>query len=324
MSYIFRGPLSVEMNEYLELLKNAGRNVTCYDSTFRSLDKYMVEHCVSQKALGKHLVCDWLKTLSVADATKKYTIGRIRRFARYLTALGIPAYEPEFCRVSSNYIVYTFSDDEFSAIIDAADNYKGTVLDSDVAYMFPILLRILYCCGLRVGEAITLCWKDIDLEAGIINIMKGKNNKQRRVPMSSSLTELLRQYYDRRLMDGESVDFLFGNKKNNGKPFITWTFRYWFQRILDAAGITNQRSIRYERGISPHTLRHYFTFKSFQNLELQGYSLEEIAPYLSAYLGHGSFCGTEKYISTDYMLYLKSHQQTSRIIDSVLPEVVFE
>lgn len=324
MDNIFKSTLSTEMHEYVDLLKDAGKYVKCYIGTFRSLDKYMLETHVSEKALTKKLIYDWLKTLSIAETTRKYTIGRIRRFSRYLAALGIPAYEPDFCRVSSNYVAYTFTDEEFDSIIDAADYYKGNILESETAYMFPILLRILYSCGLRVGEALALCWKDIDLDSGIVAVRKAKNNKQRHVPINNSLAFLLRQYHNRRFIDCDDEEFLFGNKNNAGKPYLSWTFRYWFLKILEQANISNQRSVPHEKCISPHTLRHFFTFKSFQNLVSEGYQLEEIAPYLSTYLGHESFCGTEKYLSTDYMLYSDSQYRVSNIIKSVLPEVTFE
>lgn len=324
MNSIFKSILSTEMHEYLDLLKDAEKDISGYITTFRSLDKYMYENLVGEKALTKQLVYDWLKTLSIAETTRKYTIGRIRRFSRYLCALGIPAYEPDFCRVSSNYVAYTFTDKEFDAIIAAADGFRGNILESETAYMFPILLRILYSCGLRVGEAVALRWKDIDLDAAIITVKKAKNKKQRRVPINISLADIIRQYYNRRFKDLSDAEFLFPNKGNGGKPYLAWTFRHWFLKILEQADISNQRSIPGERCISTHTLRHYFAYRSFKNLVSKGHLLEEIAPYLSAYLGHESFCGTEKYLSTDYMLYADSCQRVSRIVGSVLPEVTFE
>jgi len=43
---------------------------------------------------------------------------------------------------------------------------------------FPMLLRILYGCGLRLGEATALTWDDIDLDTGVITVKYAKGLKQ--------------------------------------------------------------------------------------------------------------------------------------------------
>ncbi|NLN40337.1 MAG: tyrosine-type recombinase/integrase [Smithella sp.] len=324
MDILFKSVLSQEMYEYLDLLRSAKKDTESYVSTFRSLDEYMVKSKVNEKSLTDGLVREWLKTLSTAETTKNCIIARIRVFSRYLTALSIPACEPDFCRASSAHVTYTFTDEEFASIITVADNFKASYTKTETAHIFPILLRVLYGCGLRVGEALALRWENIDSDAGIITILEAKNNRQRRVPISDSLTDLLQQYRDRRFPDGNGSDFLFANFENAGKPYLTVTFWYWFGKVIEKAGIRNKRNEPFERCISPHTLRHYFTFKSFQKAVAEGRVLEECAPYLSAYLGHESFYGTEKYLTSDYTMYTDSQERTAKAIQFVFPEVVFE
>lgn len=324
MAFSLKSCLSAEMYEYLDLLNGAEKDTESYISTFKSLDAYLVTADVKVKVLSEDLIREWLKTLTVSSKTKNYIIGRIRKFSRYLTALDIPAYEPDFCRAKSTHLPYTFTDEDFNSIIAAADNFKANAVESETSYKFPIMLRVLYGCGLRVGEAIALQWKDIDVENGVIDVKKAKNNKQRRVPIKDSLTDILKMYRERRFPDSNGTDFLFGNADKNGIPYLQNTFRDWFIRVLRQARISNERTEHFERCISPHTLRHYFTFKSFLNAESEGRSLGEIMPYLSAYLGHESFFGTEKYLTTDYTMYTDSQQRVAHAIESLFPEVNFE
>lgn len=98
-------------------------------------------------------------------------------------------------REQSEYIPYTFTDEEFRAIIHAADEFLGNRRGSTKSSrVFPMLLRMLYGCGLRLGEALALRWENVDLGAGILHIKKAKNNKERDVPMDPSLTSLLETY----------------------------------------------------------------------------------------------------------------------------------
>lgn len=325
MSKPYRSCLAGEMNDFLNLLEIADKSTRDYKTTFNSLDAYLATNNISQKALTEEVISGWLKTLMCKPTTKRGYSGHLRRFARYLKALEIPAYEPELMRVQSNFVAYTFSDEEFAAIIDAADNF--TVIKSrenETSFVFPVLLRMLYGCGLRLGEALSLCWCDINFEMEIITIRKAKNHKQRIVPMSSSLTEVLRLYKRRMTEDSAGISLLFESNRKKGKPYLRNTFRNWFIQIIENAGIPNVRHIRYERVISPHTLRHYFTFKSFLKSEADKRTLEESGPYLAAYLGHESLSGTEKYISTNYVLYKDSHGRTEESIGGLFPEVNFE
>lgn len=324
MNVDFQSPLALEMYEYLKLLEGAQRDTESYISTFRSLDEYMIWADITEKALPEKLIYTWLGALTVTPRSKNYIIGRVRKFSRYLVAIGIPAYEPDFCKTSSPFTAYTFSDEEFAAIIDAADNFKANAVASETSYKFPVLLRVLYSCGLRVGEALSLHWADVDLERGIIHILKAKNNKQRRVPVSESLNTLLKRYRQRCFANEDETAYLFGNSDNDGIPFIVSTFRYWFIKILQQANISNERKEFFERCISPHILRHYFTFKSFLNSEAEGRSFEETVPYLSNFLGHETFFGTEKYLTTDYTMYSEAHNRLEAAIESLFPEVNFE
>lgn len=324
MAFSLKSCISAEMYEYLDLLNGAEKDTESYISTFKSLDAYLVSANAKEKALSEKLIQEWLKTLTVSLRSKNYIIGRVRKFSRYLTALDIPACEPDFHRATSTYLPYTFTDEEFSSIIIAADNFKANAVESETSYKFPIMLRVLYGCGLRVGEAIALQWEDIDAINGVINIKKAKNNRQRRVPIKDSLMDILKMYRERRFPNSNGTEFLFGNADKEGNPYLNNTFRYWFVRVLRQAKISNERTAHFERCICPHTLRHYFTFKSFLNAESEGRSLEEIMPYLSAYLGHESFFGTEKYLTTDYTMYTDSQQRVAHAIESLFPEVNFE
>jgi integrase len=324
MAFKLKSILAAEMYEYLDLLTGADKDIESYISTFKNLDAYLVSANIVEKAMPDELLQDWLKTITSSARNKNGYIARVRKFVRYLSALNIQAVEPDFCRATSTFLVYTFSDEEFNSIIAAADDFKANAVESETSYKFPVMLRILYACGLRVGEALLLQWEDINFDDGTITIKRAKNNKQRRLPIKDSLTDTLKIFRNRRFPNCDGSEFLFGNVEKDGQPYIKSTFRDWFIRILRQAKISNERTEHFERCISPHTLRHYFTFKSFLNAESAGLPLEKIMPYLSAYLGHESFFGTEKYLTRDYTMYTDSQERVARVIESLFPEVNFE
>jgi integrase/recombinase XerD len=152
---------------------------------------------ISEKALTKEAIISWCKTLMCKPSTKKKKLLVIRNFAKYLVSLGFNAFIPEIPRASSDYVPYVFSEEEWLRIIDSCDNLSCGHSYSNTPVEFPLFVRMLYGCGLRLNEALSLQMKDIDLDGGTLTIRQAKRNRQRFVPMSKSLTEICRLYCQR-------------------------------------------------------------------------------------------------------------------------------
>lgn len=107
-------------------------------------------------------------------------------------------------------------------------------------FSIPALLRVLYATGMRIGEAVRLTLSDVDLEKGLITIVKSKNQRQRLIPITPSLEEVLKQYIVHRTkmhlrnhLDASAPFFISytGSKITKGTAYC------WFRKILRMAGI---------------------------------------------------------------------------------------
>ena len=325
MDNSFNSVFAKEMQNHLLLLDEAGwyvKKAKCY---LRSLDRFMAENKMTDKVLEEQLVSRWLSSKPVKDETKRNMYSEINRFAKYLSSLGFTAVMPEAPRQGKDYVPYFFSEDELRRIIHAADNFLGSVRITKATYFFPIVLRLLYCCGLRLGEALSLAWRDVDFMSGVITIRAAKNMKQRFVPLSDSMGGLLAEYRKMVQHMGMCREYLFETDMRYGadKPMRNLTFESWFGRVLRAVGIECIKDNPNDRGPCPHCLRHLFVYDSFLKSESEGRCFEETVPYLSAFLGHESLSALEKYLSKDYTLYRISHRRVSDYVKDVFPEVSF-
>jgi integrase len=323
MKYTYKSPLADEMNSYLQLLSDNEKYIYQVQSSLRSLDKYLVTSNFINKRLPDNIISSWLKTRDVSARTKIKNLSHMRGFTKYLNSIKIDANYPESYKYQIDYIPYLFSDAEIGRIIEAADNFKARKKLSHSVLIFPILLRILIGCGLRLGEGLTLRWNDIDLENGILVIRKAKNLKQRFVPMDKSLIIVLRIYKKITKIDDICSDYLFESDAQPGKPFKNNTFYEWFVRVIKAADIYYAKQNNRKRGPCPHCLRHYFTLVSFLKSENEGRKFEDTAPFLAAYLGHDSIKETEAYLSSNHTVYKKSHQRVNTDLGHLFPEVNF-
>jgi site-specific recombinase XerD len=130
------------------------------------------------------------------------------------------------------------------------------------------ILTLTYSVGLRVSEIVNLKIEDIDSNRMLIHIKNAKGRKDRIVPLSQTVLELLREYFK----EYKPIEYLF-NGQNGGKYSIG-SCQKIYKKYID-----NKTSI--------HTLRH----SSFTNLLETGTDLRVIQKIA----GHSSSKTTEIY-----------------------------
>ena len=113
------------------------------------------------------------------------------------------------------------------------------------------ILYTIYGCGLRISELINLKMSDIDREYMCLWIRKGKGNKDRQIPVSLKLLELLERYYK---VYKPTVYLINGQ---NGLQYSSGSI----QKIIKVA--SQRASI--QKHVTPHTLRHSFATHLLEN-----------------------------------------------------------
>ena len=135
------------------------------------------------------------------------------------------------------------------------------------------MLTCLYSCGLRKTEAVSLDLGDVLFDRQRIHVRKGKNNKERFVPVNAYNLRVLEDYiYDARPQ--------FYNAANNEALFISVkgtrargaTF---YNRVKQISKATGDKNIIIKE-ISPHTLRHSIATHLLQ----RGVAIENIKIFL--------------------------------------------
>ena len=145
------------------------------------------------------------------------------------------------------------------------------------------IIEVLFSCGLRVTELVTLRLSNLYLDEGYVRIM-GKGSKERLVPISPRAVKELGLWFDVRchmtIRPGEE-DYVFLNRR--GAHLTRTMILIMIKRQAAEAGI--------KKTISPHTLRHSFATALLEG----GADLRAI----QAMLGHESIGTTEIYTHID-------------------------
>jgi integrase/recombinase XerD len=147
-----------------------------------------------------------------------------------------------------------------------------------------VILVLLYSCGLRRTEAISLEIKDILFDKERIYVRKGKNYKERYVPINQYNIKLIEEYiydYRPRFKDYKNTEYLLINYR--GTPLQGQSLCNRLTKIVE----TTQNKTIIQKQITPHILRHSIA----THLLEKGANIETI----SQFLGHSSLESTQIY-----------------------------
>ena len=142
------------------------------------------------------------------------------------------------------------------------------------------MLELLYACGLRISELITLDILNLNVRQGVVRVI-GKGSKERLVPMGEQALDWISDYLaygrDQLLRNNTNCSFLF--LSNRGKEMTRQNFWYRIKHYANQSGV--------DTSLSPHTLRHAFA----THLINHGADLRTV----QLLLGHTSLSTTQIY-----------------------------
>jgi integrase/recombinase XerD len=182
-------------------------------------------------------------------ANRRLTV--FRRFFRWAVREGVLASDPTVRMLSAKQalrVPKTLSEAEVEALLAAP------VVDTPLGLRDRAMFELIYACGLRVTELVSLKVFQVSLSEGVLRVM-GKGSKERLVPFGAVAAEWLERYLAQArpaLLGSQLNEALFvtarGSKSGEAMTRVMfWTLVKKYARI---AGI--------QRPLSPHTLRHAF------------------------------------------------------------------
>ena len=131
-----------------------------------------------------------------------------------------------------------------------------------------LMLRVLWRTGVRVNELLTINPSDLEPNNDVVNIVKAKGGKQRRVHLDAETIKMLSEYVSAQELPNDRP--IFGLKQRQVRNLIK---RY---------GATVGKDVH------PHTFRHSFAIYCVRN----GWDIRR----LQQILGHSSLNTTAVYL----------------------------
>lgn len=198
---------------------------------------------------------------------------------------------------------FVLSRDEVSALLNAIREPR-----------FRTCLRLIYHCGLRVGETVLIEVRDIDGKGGRIHIRNGKGGKDRYVPLGEAMLEELRAWW----RTHRNPKWLFpspGRGWKDRSPTLSQSMRHATEPMSVSSIQLTFKLARERAGIKTvacvHTLRHSWATHMLE----EGANIRE----LSSYLGHESLDTTAIYLHLTAVSAEKTKRALAALHTAVTP-----
>lgn len=271
-----------QWRRYMSLVRGLSKNTVeayIHNATDFSLWLLSSPHPCTPQEVEREDVEAYMVTLyerHTTPTTQARTLSALRSFFAFLRLEGEVESSPTELITApkcGRSLPDALSTEEIDAMLSSID------LSSVAGYRDRAIVEMLYSCGLRVSELISLRTSDVVQKEGYIKVM-GKGRKQRLVPMSPAAEMQLDLYLAQRweLVTELSEDYIFLNQRG-GKTLSRMAVFTIVERAAKMAGIT--------KNISPHTLRHSFASHLLEG----GADIRQVQELL----GHASISTTEIY-----------------------------
>lgn len=244
-------PLIDQFLDALWLEKGLSDNTRAsYRSDLALFNGWLQEKGIALPDAGRELILDhlgWRLDHAYKPRSTARFLSGLRGFYRYLLREKLIAVDPTLqidMPQLGRPLPKSLSEADVEALLLAPD------LSEDIGQRDRAMLEVLYACGLRVTELVSLTLDQINLRQGVLRVM-GKGSKERLVPMGEEAVVWLERYLrDGRngLLNGRPSDVVFPSQR--GEQMTRQTFWHRIKHHAQVAGIG--------KALSPHTLRHAF------------------------------------------------------------------
>lgn len=268
--------------EYLQYEKRySPHTITSYKKDLDDFSHFYIRTESSEdiSKADKKIIRNFIVNLSEKNISKRSInrkLSSLRSFYLFLLKIGEIKVSPTESVSSLKFYAekqIPMSEDEMADLNDRVFEQEHDILEK-------CIMEVLYQTGMRKAELCGLIFENVDIIGNELKVI-GKGNKERVVPISNELSELLKSYLEIRNPQAAYQTYFFVNKK--GKKLYEKFVYVVVNKYLSLVTTKEKRS--------PHILRHSFATHVLDN----GAEISKVKKIL----GHSSLASTQVYTNAN-------------------------
>ena len=242
-------------------------------------------------------------------------MGVLREFCKYLKTQEVSCYQiPKklYPQNHKNYTPYVFSHQEIKAIYQNLEiALKGYHYSYYQKLAYPLIIKILYQTGMRLGEVLSIQRQDYLIEDGSFHLKNTKNNQERLVFLPDTLKQEMNFFFHKFHYQWEEETFIFSISSS--------TIEQYFYKVLKLSQIP-----RRENSPRVHNLRQTFVVHRIEEYVNVGKDINVMLPILQKHLGHQSLKALSYYFHLTKDILGEIRMMSEYEFNDLIPEVNYE
>lgn len=268
--------------EYLQFEKRySPHTITSYKKDLEDFSRFFLRTESSEdiSKADKKVIRNFIVDLSENRISKRSInrkLSSLRSFYLFLLKIGEIKVSPTEGISSLKF----YAEKQIPISMEEMTDLNERIFEQEHDILEKCIIEVLYQTGMRKAELCGLIFENVDVIGNELKVI-GKGNKERVIPISEDLSELLRSYQEIRKPQAEYQSCFFVNKKGKklGEKFVYMVVNKYLSLIT-----TKEKR-------SPHILRHSFATHVLDN----GAEISKVKKIL----GHSSLASTQVYTNAN-------------------------
>lgn len=270
--------LAPYLERFVDLKQNLGFTYRSQIATLLALDRFCLQNFPEQTAITLEMALAWSKPRSPDEraTTANARISVLRQLALYIRLSNPDCFVPDisFRLKKEQFICHILSDQETERFFTALSQLGNRANYPHRAKTYQLFFRLLYCTGLRPGEALKLNREHVDWKKDSLNILASKGHAKRVVALDGDLAHRMKEY-DKSLPVERLPFFSFDGTV---RPSLDSLYRC-MKTVWSKANPKSQPPRLYD-------FRHTFITKRILLWHERREDLQNKLPYLMSFVGH--------------------------------------
>jgi len=299
----FESFLAPQLHEFIAYRQNLGYSLRPMRVYLLLFDRYVNDKKIKPSVLQPSFFLQLRDNLKMEPKSLNRLISSVRAFFKFMVRMDYYTENPleDIPPVQEySFAPFIFSPEQTDQLIKAVckriRKEPRQYLKDLSEYMG---IALIARCGLRIKEPLRLQFHHYRCRERTIYIEKSKFNKDRLIPVPSSVVGELDNYLSVRnafVAENQNPYLLVRNKQ---KGLNDNRLRFVFHRAAYDIGIDRPRQVighMIFASPTPHSLRHSFAVNTLKRINERGDCPQHALPVLAAYMGHRVYQYTAKYL----------------------------